>query len=204
MVFDVSGEVRPGIEEACNSCVVLCKELDYCWLTEDRWVGLITESFNGGGTGITGYGNLLLFGLLPLLLKHRLSRVVLCEYLDDCLRTEDRWDGFMTELSNGGETDINGNEKHLTFEWQSLQLKHQFSLGVVCCLPWLFHVTLLWQLPIPLGRGMMNIIWVCGEILCLLFCLLMAIKRWEPNFWSDNCRHVWIYVPGNNWLRAFV
>ena len=39
MVFDVSGEVRPGIEEACNSSVVLCEELDECWQTEDRWGG---------------------------------------------------------------------------------------------------------------------------------------------------------------------
>ena len=28
MVFDGSGEVRPGIEEDCNSCVVLGEDLD--------------------------------------------------------------------------------------------------------------------------------------------------------------------------------
>ena len=30
MVFDGSVEVRPGIEEACNLCVVLGEELDDC------------------------------------------------------------------------------------------------------------------------------------------------------------------------------
>ena len=44
----------------------------------------MTESFNEGGTGITGDDNLLLFELLSLLLNHRLSRGVLCEELDDC------------------------------------------------------------------------------------------------------------------------
>ena len=28
MVVDISGEVRPGIEEACNSGAVLCEDLD--------------------------------------------------------------------------------------------------------------------------------------------------------------------------------
>ena len=31
---------------------VSCKDMDDCWQTEDRWGGLMTESFNGGGTGI--------------------------------------------------------------------------------------------------------------------------------------------------------
>ena len=43
MVFDGSGEVWPGIEEAYNSCVVLCEEMDECWITEDRLCGLMTE-----------------------------------------------------------------------------------------------------------------------------------------------------------------
>ena len=30
MVFEGSGEVPPGIEEACDSCVVLCEELYDC------------------------------------------------------------------------------------------------------------------------------------------------------------------------------
>ena len=30
MAFDGSGEVRPGIEKACNSCVVLGEDLDDC------------------------------------------------------------------------------------------------------------------------------------------------------------------------------
>ena len=40
MVFDGSGEFRPGIEEACKSCVVLGEELHDFWRTEDSWVGL--------------------------------------------------------------------------------------------------------------------------------------------------------------------
>ena len=44
----------------------------------------MTESFNGGGTGITGDGNSLIFELLYLILKHRISREVFCEDLDDC------------------------------------------------------------------------------------------------------------------------
>ena len=43
----------------------------------------MTESFNGGGTDITGDENSLLFELLSLLLKLRLSRGVKCEDLDD-------------------------------------------------------------------------------------------------------------------------
>ena len=44
----------------------------------------MTESFNGGGTGITGDDNSLLFELLALLLKHRLSQGVKYEELGDC------------------------------------------------------------------------------------------------------------------------
>ena len=44
----------------------------------------MNESFNGGGTGITGDERSLLFELLSLLLNHWLKRGVLCEYLDDC------------------------------------------------------------------------------------------------------------------------
>ena len=36
MVFDGSGEVRPGIEEACDSDVMFYEDLDDCWQTEDR------------------------------------------------------------------------------------------------------------------------------------------------------------------------
>ena len=43
MVFEGSGEVQPGIEEAYNSCVMLCEELDDCWPNEESWGGLITE-----------------------------------------------------------------------------------------------------------------------------------------------------------------
>ena len=44
----------------------------------------MTESFNVLGTCITSDSNLLLFDLLYLLLKHRLSQGVLCEEMDDC------------------------------------------------------------------------------------------------------------------------
>ena len=72
MVFDGSSEVRPGIEEAWNYSVVFCEELYDCWQTEDIWGGLMTESFNVGGTGITGDDNSLLFELLYFLLNHQL------------------------------------------------------------------------------------------------------------------------------------
>ena len=84
MVFDGSGEFRPGIEEACNSGVVFCDDLDDCWQTNDSWGVLMTESFNEGFIGINGDENSLIFELLSLLLKHRLSRGVFCEELVDC------------------------------------------------------------------------------------------------------------------------
>ena len=43
----------------------------------------MTESFNGGGTGITGDQNSFLFELLSFLLKYRLSRGVFCKKLDE-------------------------------------------------------------------------------------------------------------------------
>ena len=122
MLFDGSGEAQTGIEEASNSCVVLCEELDDFWQTDDSWVGLMTDTFNVGGTFINGDGYSLLFELMSLLLEHRLPLGFLCEDLDDCWQNEDSWDGSMTELFNGGETDITGNDNSLIFEWQSLQL----------------------------------------------------------------------------------
>ena len=116
MVFDGSGEIWPGIEEACNSCVVLYEELDYCLKTEDSWGVLMTESFNGGGTGITSDEKSLLFELLYLLLKNRLSREMFCEELDDCWQTKDSWGGLMIELFNGGEKDITDDDNLLLFE----------------------------------------------------------------------------------------
>ena len=44
----------------------------------------MTESLNGGGTGITGDDNSLLFELLSLLLNQRLAQGVLFEELNDC------------------------------------------------------------------------------------------------------------------------
>ena len=195
MVFDVSGEVWLGTEEDCNSCVLLCEDLDDCWWTEDSWVGLMTESLDRGCTGINGDGNLLLFELLSLLLDNRLPQGVLCEELDYCWLIKDSWDGLMNELFSGGETYITVNDKSLLFEWQELRLTQQLSRGFVCCLLWLFPVPVLWRLPIPLKRGTMNAIWVCGCVACLLFCLSMVIKSWESNVLHNNCSHVWVYEP---------
>ena len=44
----------------------------------------MTESFNGGGKGITSDGDSFLFELMYFLLKHRLSQGLKCEELDDC------------------------------------------------------------------------------------------------------------------------
>ena len=115
MVFDGSGEFRPGIEESCNSGVVFYEDMDDFWQTEDIWGELITESFNVRGTGINGDDKLFLFYLLYLLLNHRLSRVVFCEELYDWWQTEDSWGGLMNELFNGGGTCINGGDNLLIF-----------------------------------------------------------------------------------------
>ena len=72
----------------------------------------------------------------------------------------------------------------------------------IVCLPWFFPVQLLWQLPIPFGRGMINAIWVCCGVVCLLFCLVMANKRWEPTFWRNNCSHDLVSVQ-HIWLQDF-
>ena len=165
----------------------------------------MTELFQGGSIGITSDENSFLFELLWFLLRHWLSRVVLCEDLDDCWQTKDSWGGLKTKIFNGRETDITSNDILMLFEWQSLRLKPRLSRGVVRSLPWLFPVPILWHLPIPfLERGMKNTIWVCGDIVCLIFCLSMAIKRWEPIFWRGNCSHVWLYLPKKNWLRYFL
>ena len=41
ILFYRSGEVLPGIEEACDSGVVFCEELDDCLQTDDSWGELI-------------------------------------------------------------------------------------------------------------------------------------------------------------------
>ena len=107
-----------------------------------------------------------------------ITRSVLWIAVYDCWWTEDSWGVLMTELFNGVETYITSDDNSFLFEWLFLRLKHHLSRGVFCCLPWLFPVPFLWRLPIPFGRGMMNAIWVCGGVLCLLFCLSMAIKSW--------------------------
>ena len=63
MLFGESGEVRPGVEEACDSGVVFYEDLDYCWQTEDSRGGFMNES-NVGGTGITSDDNSLIFELM--------------------------------------------------------------------------------------------------------------------------------------------
>ena len=73
MVFDVSDEFPPGIEEYYNSGFVLYGDLDEFWQTEERWYGLMTESFNGGGTFITRNYNSFLVEWLPLQFNPRLS-----------------------------------------------------------------------------------------------------------------------------------
>ena len=110
MVFDRSGEVQPGIEEACNSCYVLGEELDECWWTKDSWVGLMHVSFHRGSLGITGDDNSFLF---------------------ECWQTEESWGGLMTELFNGREIDITVNDISMLFEWQELRLKPWLSQGVL-------------------------------------------------------------------------
>ena len=109
-----------------HSCVVLREELDDFWWTNDIWVGLMNGSFNGGSVGITGDNNSLLFELMWLLSRHLLSRGLLGENLDDCWQTEDSWGGLMTELFNGRETDITGNDISMLFEWHSLRLKCRY------------------------------------------------------------------------------
>ena len=106
MVFDGSAEAQLDIEEAYKSVVVFCQDLDDCWRTKDIWSVLMTESFNWGSTVITGDENSLIFEWLYLRLKHRLSRWVFYEYLDDCWQIEDSWVGLMTESLNGGGTSI--------------------------------------------------------------------------------------------------
>ena len=43
----------------------------------------MTKSSNVGGTGLTGDDKSLVFELLSLILKHRLSRGMFCEELDE-------------------------------------------------------------------------------------------------------------------------
>ena len=132
------------------------------------------------------------------------SGVVFCEDLDDCWKTEDSWGGLMTELFNRGGTVITGDENSLLFGWLSLLLKHRLSRGIFCFLPWFFPVPLLWQLPMPFGRGMINAIWVCGGVVCLLFCSLMSNKRREPTFWRDNCSHVLFLILRIKLITSFL
>ena len=54
MIFYRSAEVRPGIEEACDSDIMFYEDLHDYWQTKDSLFGLMTESFNGVVTGIIG------------------------------------------------------------------------------------------------------------------------------------------------------
>ena len=115
MVFDGSSEFRPGIEEAYDSGVVFCEDLDDCWRTEDSWGWLMTELFNGGETNINSDENLLFFEWQSLQLKHRLSRGVFCEDMDDCWKTYDSWVGLITELFNVVGTVITSDDNSFLF-----------------------------------------------------------------------------------------
>ena len=108
------------------------------------------------------------------------------EELDDWWPTEDSWGVLMTKLFNVGETYIIGDYNPLIFELLSLRLEHQLSWGVVCCLSWLLPVTLWWQRPIPFGRGMTNEIWVCGGVVCLLFCFLIVYQKMRANYLAQQ------------------
>ena len=158
MVFDGLDEIRPGIEETCDSGVVFCEDLYDCWWNKDSWGRLMTEPFNRGGTGINVDDNSLLFDLLSFQLKHRLSRGEFFEDMGDYWQNENSWGVLITESFNGGFIVITGDYNLLIFEWVSLQLKHRLSQVVVPCLPWLSPVPILWRLPIPFGRGTMNAI----------------------------------------------
>ena len=109
MVFDESGKVRPGIEEACYSGVEFCEDMYDCWRTEDSWGVLIR------GTGITSDENSLLFEWLYFLLKHMLSQGVFCEDMDEFWQTKESWGGFMTKLFNGGGTGITYYDNQFLF-----------------------------------------------------------------------------------------
>ena len=175
---------------------MFCEYLDECSLTKDSWCGLITKSFNGGGTGITSDENSFLFEFLSLILKRRLSLGVFCKELYGCWQNQDSWGGLMNYLYTGGGTCITGDANLLIFEWMSLWLKHLLSQGVIRFLPIFSPVPLLWRLPIPFRRGMMNVIWICGGVVCLLIFWLTAIKRWETHFWHDNYSCVWVSLLG--------
>ena len=46
----------------------------------------------------------------------------------------------------------------------------------------------------------MTLWWCCVPIMFLG----MAIKRWEPTFWCNNCSHVWVSVPGIKLITRFL
>ena len=184
MVFDGSDEVRPGIEEACNSCVVLGEDMDYCWQTEDSWVGLMTESFHEGIIGITSDDKSLLFELLWLLLRNWLSRGVLCEELDEFWQTEDSWGGLMTELLNGRETDITVNDNSLIFKWQLLRLNPGYHKELLAAYPdcSLFHFCGTSQDP------SCNVAWWIQYEFVVILCACYVVCQWPSKGESQMFR----------------
>ena len=94
--------------------------------------------------------------------------------------------------------------KFVALWFTALAIKAPFITRIRSLPTLIFPVLFLWRLPIPFGFGMMNAMWVCGGVVCLLFCLLMSIKMWEPNFWRDNCSHVWFSVPGIKFIASFL
>ena len=93
------------------------------------------------------------FELLSLILKHQFSQGVFCEELDDCWQTEDSWGGLMTDLFNGGERDITGDDNSLFFEWLSSQLKNSYQHDSFFAYPdWsLFHFCGSYQYPLEVA-----------------------------------------------------
>ena len=96
----------------------------------------------------------------------------------------------MTESFNGVGTGITSYDNSLIFELISFQLKHNLSR--------------VWRLSISFGCGMINVVWVCAAVVRMLFCLLVANKRWEPFFLRNNCSHVWVSVPGIKLITSFL
>ena len=181
MLLDGSVEVRPGIEETWDSCVVFCEDLYDCWRTKEIWGGLMTESFSGVGIGITSGDKSFLFEFLSLLLKHWLSRGVFCEDLDDCWQTKDRWGRLMTKLFNEVGTGITGDDNLLHFEWIPLWLSQRLSQGVFVVYPdfFLLHFCGNYQYPL-------DVAWWMQYEFVVVFCACYFVFLWPSKGESKN------------------
>ena len=45
---------------------------------------------------------------------------------------------------------------------------------------------------------------VCVGVVCMLFCLFMANKRWESIVLRKNCSYLWVSVPGKELITSFL